>query len=135
MAIFKKYDIIIVPTSHESLINKWKAGTIIDMKESIRKSFLKEIKKLVAKNGCIPIPRDKNISFMREHFLDDNDLKEIVLDLIPNDCIDGPEEDRGNYKGYVMEFKSSYLNDILIYIKIRYNPPDEVVIISFHEDE
>lgn len=105
------------------------------MKESIRKSFLKEIKKLVAKNGCIPIPRDKNISFMREHFLDDNDLKEIVLDLIPNDCIDGPEEDRGNYKGYVMEFKSSYLDDILIYIKIRYNPPEEVVIISFHEDE
>ncbi len=105
------------------------------MKESIRKSFLKEIKKLVAKNGCIPIPRGKNISFMREHFLDDNDLKEIVLDLIPNDCIDGPEEDRGNYKGYVMEFKSSYLDDILIYIKIRYNPPDEVVIISFHEDE
>ena len=47
----------------------------------------------------------------------------------------GPEEDRDNYKGYILEFKSSYLDDMLTYIKVRYNPPDEVVIISFHEDE
>ena len=60
------------------------------MKENFRKSFLKEIKKLVAKNGCIPIPRDKNVFFMREHFLDHEDLKEIILDLSPSDCIDGP---------------------------------------------
>ena len=105
------------------------------MKESFRKSFLKEIKKLVVKDGCIPIPRNKNVSFMREHFLDDNDLKEIILDLSPKDCIGGPEEDRDNYKGYILEFKSSYLDDMLTYIKVRYNPPDEVVIISFHEDE
>jgi len=55
--------------------------------------------------------------------------------LSPNDCIGGPEEDRGGYEGHVLEFKSQYLSDLIIYIKVRYKPPEEVVVISFHEDE
>lgn len=105
------------------------------MKENFRKSCLKEIKRLVANNGCIPIPRDKNVSFMRKHFLNHEDLKEMILDLSPRDCIGGPEEDRDGYEGYILEFNSSYLDDMLIYIKVRYSPPDEIVVISFHENE
>lgn len=71
------------------------------MKDSFRKLYFKEIKRQVAKDGCIAIPRDKNVAFMRKHFLDHQDLKEIILDLSPNDCIDGLEEDRDGYEGYV----------------------------------
>jgi hypothetical protein len=105
------------------------------MREEFIRTVLKDIKKNVAMNGCRPVPRDKNINFMREHFLDDNDLKEIMLDLSPKQCIGGPEPDKRGDDGFVLKFKSSYLDDKLIYIKVRYNPPDEVSIISFHEDE
>ncbi len=105
------------------------------MRENFRKLFLKEIKKLVTKNKHALEPRDKNISFMREYSLDDNDLKEIILDLSPNDCVGGPEEDKDGYEGYILKFKSLYLDNVLIYIKVRYNQPDEAVFISFHEDE
>lgn len=105
------------------------------MKDSFRKSFLKKIKKEIIKNGCILVPRDKNVSFMREYFLDYYDLKEIILDLSPSDCIDGPEADTDGYEGYIFKFKSTYLDNTLIYIKIRYNPLEKVVVISFHEDE
>lgn len=72
---------------------------------------------------------------MRENFLNDDDLKEMVLDLSPNECVGGPEADRDGYAGQVLKFKSLYLDKKIIYIKIRYHPPDEVVVISFHEDE
>jgi hypothetical protein len=105
------------------------------MKEEFIRTVLKSIKKNVAKNGCRPIPRGKNIDFMRKYFLNDNDLKEIILDLSPKQCISGPEADNNGYDGHIIKFKSNYLDDTLIYIKLRYNPPDELVVISFHEDE
>jgi hypothetical protein len=45
-----------------------------------------------------------------------------------------------NIKDIRLKFIRSCLLDIkknvyTIYIKIRYNPPDEVVCISFHEDQ
>lgn len=72
---------------------------------------------------------------MKLYFLDDSDLSDIILALTPSDCIGGPEPDRGGYEGHILEFKSSFLDGKLIYVKIRYCPPDNVVIISFHEDE
>lgn len=105
------------------------------MKIGFRRIFLKDIKKIVVKKGCTVAYREKNVAFMREYFLDDEDLKEIILDLTPNDCIGGPEPDRDGYEGHILKFKSLYLDEIVIYVKIRYNPPNQVVIISFHEDE
>lgn len=72
---------------------------------------------------------------MRENFIQESELKEIILNLSPNDCIEGPEQDRDGYKGYVLTFISKYIDGLSLYIKIRYNPPDEVCIISFHQDE
>lgn len=64
-----------------------------------------------------------------------DDINEIIFDLTEEDWVKGPEEDRDGYPGYVYVFKSNILEDVITYIKIRYNPPDEVVCISFHEDE
>jgi len=57
------------------------------------------------------------------------------LQLSNKDKPIGPEEDRDGYPGYIYKFKTNYLTDKIIYIKIRFAPPDEVVCISFHEDE
>lgn len=105
------------------------------MKQELRKTFLKNIKKYVLMKNLIVVPRGKNVNFMREYGLNISDLKEMIFDLSPNDCIDGPEPDRDGYEGHVLEFKSNYIDEIITYVKIRYNPPDEVVCISFHEDE
>ncbi|WP_454055265.1 hypothetical protein [Clostridium sp. Marseille-Q7071] len=57
------------------------------------------------------------------------------MQLSPNDRPVGPESDKNGYLGYIYKFKIDYLKNQLIYIKIRFNPPDEVVCISFHNDE
>ncbi|MGL5087574.1 MAG: hypothetical protein ACRC68_17955 [Clostridium sp.] len=72
---------------------------------------------------------------MEDYNLDVLDLKEVVLSLTPRNCISKCESDFDGYPGFVYKFKSDYIEEIIIYIKTRYNPPDEVVIISFHEDE
>lgn len=105
------------------------------MNDSFLKSYLKDIKRLIASDKYTMTKRNKNISFMREYGLNFDDLKEVILALTPKDCISKCEEDRDGYPGYVYKFKSDYIEDLIIYIKTRYNPPDQVVIISFHEDE
>ena len=79
--------------------------------------------------------RKKNNDFLIDRGLTLEHVREAILELSDNDKPIGPEEDRDGYSGYVYKFKSEYLTDEVIYIKIRYNPPDEVVCISFHENE
>lgn len=98
-------------------------------------TFLREIKKNVSKKGFTLAERTKNIEFMREYGLLIEDVKEAILSLTPKQYAGGPDEDRDGYDGYIYKFKSNFIEDVVIYIKIRYNPPDEVVCISFHEDE
>lgn len=98
-------------------------------------NLLKGIKSIVSKNNYTLADRDKNLKFLRDNGLTLDDVKETILSLSPKDKPLGPEGDRDGYPGYVLKFKSNYLTDELIYIKIRYNPPDEVVCISFHQDE
>ncbi|KRQ86040.1 hypothetical protein ABG79_02172 [Caloramator mitchellensis] len=63
------------------------------------------------------------------------DVKRIILGLRPQDYIKGPEKDHNpKYEGDIWVFKNTTYLDKQIYIKIRYNPPEEVVCISFHED-
>lgn len=105
------------------------------MNDSFLKSYLKDIKKHILNDNYTMARRDKNIAFMKEYGLDFTDLKEVILDLSPSNCISKCEADRDGKPGVIYKFKSDYVEDLIIYIKTRYNPPDEVVVISFHEDE
>lgn len=58
------------------------------------------------------------------------------MSLKPQDYVRGPEKDRNDkYEGDIWVFKNSTYLNVVIYIKIRYNPPKELVCISFHQDE
>ena len=105
------------------------------MNDSFLKSYLKDIKKHILNDNYTMARRDKNIAFMKEYSLDFTDLREVILDLSPSNCISKCEADRDGKPGFIYKFKSDYVEDLIIYIKTRYNPPDEVVVISFHEDE
>lgn len=103
--------------------------------------YLEKIKKHICDKGFdFAGSRDKNARFMREHGLNIDDITDILLDLHSTHYLDGPERDHNkNLEGDVWKFKYNLELDkdfnILIYIKIRYNPPNELVCISFHEDE
>lgn len=105
------------------------------MKFEFRKTCLKEIKKNVAKNNYTLAKRSKNKKYMDDNDLTLDDLRDAILSLTPKNCFDGPSSDRNGSKGYVFEFKTNSLEGKITYLKIKYNPPDEVVCISFHEDE
>jgi len=97
---------------------------------------LKDIKKFITKNGLHFLNRDKNTKFLRAYGLLPKDVKKIIMSLKPQDYVGGPEKDHNEkYEGDVWKFKNNTYMDIVIYIKIRYNPPKEVVCISLHEDE
>ncbi|MCH4891141.1 hypothetical protein EZV73_26420 [Acidaminobacter sp. JC074] len=61
-------------------------------------------------------------------------MSEVFFDLSFENYIGGPEEDRDRNRGDICKFKYLY-NGIRIYIKINYCPPEDMIIISFHEDE
>lgn len=105
------------------------------MKDEFVNSFLKGVKRNVAKGNYTLAGRQKNYDFLTDRGLTLDHIKEAIMRLTDKDRPIGPQEDRDGYPGYIYKFKSKYLTDELIYIKIRYNPPDEVVCISFHEDE
>ena len=105
------------------------------MRQQMINSYLKAIKVNFASKNYTFISRAKNVAFMRDNNLDTNDLEDIIFDLSHRDCIDGPEPDRDGYDGWILEFKSTFIEHMVIYIKIRCNPPNDVIIISFHEDE
>lgn len=106
------------------------------MKDQFLNSFLRSVKKMVSKNKYKFIDRDKNVEFLKDRSLNLDHVKEAILQLSSKDKPKGPEEDRDGYPGYVFKFKSEYLTDEVIYIKIRFDPEtDEVVCISFHDDE
>lgn len=70
-----------------------------------------------------------------EYGLLEEDIKEIILDLSYHNYEGGPEEDHNKqYSGMVWIFKYN-LDGTIIYIKFRYDPPENLICISFHEDE
>ncbi|WAM32751.1 type II toxin-antitoxin system MqsR family toxin [Caldicellulosiruptor naganoensis] len=94
------------------------------------------MKKLIVAGKWGFVKREKNIKFLKEWGLLIDDVKDILLDLQPGDYVKGPEQDHLDGKeGDIWIFKNSRYLDVCIYIKLRYNPPEEVVCISFHEDE
>ncbi len=107
------------------------------LKEQLFNSHLKDIKKMVAKRKFEFVgERKKNKKFMNDRGLNIDDVREEIFRLSIKDYVAGPEADRDRGRsGYVYKFKSRYITDEVIYIKIRYDPPKEVVCISFHEDQ
>jgi hypothetical protein len=106
------------------------------MRDELLNAFLKGVKKNVAKNeNWFNGDREKNSKFLKDNGLTIDHVKEAIMRLNSKDKPKGPEEDRDGYPGYIYKFKSTYLTDKVIYIKIRFYPPDEVMCISFHEDE
>lgn len=111
------------------------------IRDTMINKYLEKIKKHITLKGFdFAGNRDKNASFMREYGFKIDDLTDILLDLNKNHYLDGPEKDHNiKLEGDVWKFRYSLDLDkdfnIVIYIKIRYNPPNELVCISFHEDE
>ena len=112
------------------------------MRDAFVNDFLKKVKKTIVKKGHPCLAKDKNGNYRGKNyeFLLDNGLtldnvKDAILQLSSKDNIGGPETDRDGYPGTIYKFKTKYLTDEVIYIKIRFNPPDEIVCISFHADK
>lgn len=104
-----------------------------------RKEFLRKIKDVIKKDKGgnyfkINYCKEKNVIFLIKNNLGLEDVKQIILNLEVEDCIQGPEEDRDNYPGQVLIFKP-YFENKKIYIKIRYENENKTVCISIHDDE
>lgn len=98
---------------------------------------LLKIKKIIDKdkNGdkFIIVRTKKNIDFMREYGLTNEDVKNIIRQLSIEDCFAGPEKDRDSqYDGWVFKFDPLYENTKL-YIKIRVESIDKSICLSVHE--
>lgn len=109
-------------------------GTIYNLDPKV-KSFLKAVKRNICHGNYTFAERDKSFNFLKYNGLTIEDATEIIYNLTPVNWIGGPQSDRDGYPGDVCKFISYDIDDLKIYIKIRYNPPNEVVIISFHEEE
>ena len=107
------------------------------LKEQIISQNLLKIKKIVDKdkNGdkFIIVRRDKNIEFMREYSLNDEDVKDIVRELTVEDYLAGPERDRNpQYDGWIFKF-SPMFEGTQLYIKIRIENIEKSICLSVHE--
>jgi hypothetical protein len=103
----------------------------------IQSQNLLKIKKIVDNdnNGdkFIIVRTKKNIDFMREYSLTNEDVKDIVRQLSVGDCFAGPEEDRDpKYKGWIFKFDPLF-EDTKLYIKIRVESTEKSVCLSVHE--
>ncbi|MBR6688597.1 MAG: type II toxin-antitoxin system MqsR family toxin [Clostridia bacterium] len=77
--------------------------------------------------------RKKNVEFMREYSLTDEDVKNIVRSLTVKDCFKGPEKDRDEeYEGFLFFFCPMF-EGIKLYIKIRIESDEKSVCLSVHE--
>ncbi|GAA0179055.1 hypothetical protein SH2C18_20030 [Clostridium sediminicola] len=113
-----------------------KNSEITDIRISFIKSFLKSVKKEIVKGKFTLAERTKNMDFIKDKgLMIPEDIKEVIFNLSYRDCVGGPEADRDGYEGDIYIFKTDVIDEVITYIKIRYNPPDEVICISFHEDD
>ena len=103
----------------------------------IQSQNLLKIKRIVDndKNGdkFIIVRTKKNIEFMRDYSLNNEDIKNIIRSLSVDDCFAGPEKDRDpQYQGWIFKFNPVF-EDTKLYIKIRIESTDKSVCLSVHE--
>lgn len=104
---------------------------------NIQSQYLLRIKKIVDSdnNGdkFIIRRRPKNIEFMREYGLNDEDVKDIIRGLSVEDCFAGPEKDRDpQYEGWIFKFNPLF-EGTKLYIKIRVESIEKSICLSVHE--
>ena len=107
------------------------------IKRQIQVQNLLKIKKIVDKdksgNKFIIVRTKKNIEFMREHSLNNEDVKDIIRKLRIEDCFSGPEKDRDeDCNGWIFKFSPIFEN-IKLYIKIRIESTEKSICLSVHE--
>ena len=109
--------------------------------DTIQKKFqlqlLFKIKKIVDSddggNNFIINRTQKNIEFIREYGLQNEDIKNIVRQLSIDDCFSGPEKDRNpKFSGMLIKFNPLFEN-VKLYVKIRIENDEKAVCISIHE--
>ncbi len=98
---------------------------------------LLKIKKIVDNdnNGdkFVIVRTKKNVEFMREYSLNNDDVKDIIRELSVDDCFSGPEKDRDpQYEGWIFKF-SPLFEGTKLYIKIRVESTEKSVCLSVHE--
>ena len=103
----------------------------------IQSQNLLKIKKIVDNdnNGdkFVIVRTKKNIEFMRDYSLNDDDIKDIIRELSVDDCFAGPEKDRDpKYNGWIFKF-SPLFEGTKLYIKIRVESIEKSVCLSVHE--
>ena len=103
----------------------------------IQSQNLLKIKKIVDNdnNGdkFVIVRTKKNVEFMREYCLNNNDIKDIIRELSVDDCFAGPEKDRDpQYEGWIFKF-SPLFKGTKLYIKIRVESTEKSVCLSVHE--
>ena len=103
----------------------------------IQSQNLLKIKKIVDNdnNGdkFVIVRTRKNIEFMRDYSLNDDDIKDIIRELSVDDCFAGPEKDRDSqYNGWIFKF-SPLFEGTKLYIKIRVENIEKSVCLSVHE--
>ena len=103
----------------------------------IQSQYLLKIKKILDKdkNGdkFIIVRTKKNIEFMREYGINNEDIKNIIKQLSVEDCFSGPENDRNpEYEGWIFKFCPLF-EGIKLYIKIRVESTEKSVCLSVHE--
>ena len=103
----------------------------------IQSQNLLKIKRIVDSdnNGdkFIIVRTKKNVDFMREYSLNNEDIKDIIRGLSVSDCFSDPEEDRDSqYEGWIFKFDPLFENTKL-YIKIRIENTEKSVCLSVHE--
>ena len=103
----------------------------------IQSQNLLKIKRIVDNdnNGdkFVIVRTKKNIEFMRNYSLNNEDIKDIIRELSVNDCFAGPEKDRDpQYQGLIFKFNPLF-EDTKLYIKIRIESTEKSVCLSVHE--
>ena len=103
----------------------------------IQSQNLLKIKKIVDNdnNGdkFVIVRTKKNVEFMREYSLNNDDIKDIIRELSVDDCFAGPEKDRDpKYEGWIFKFSPLFEGNKL-YIKIRVESTEKSVCLSVHE--
>ena len=103
----------------------------------IQSQYLLKTKKILDKdkNGdrFIIVRTKKNIEFMREYGINNEDIKNIIKQLSVEDCFSGPENDRNpEYEGWIFKFCPLF-EGIKLYIKIRVESTEKSVCLSVHE--
>jgi hypothetical protein len=100
------------------------------------RDFLREFKRIAAKNGIYVIPRDKNQQALAELGLTRKNRFDIIMTLSVADYCRGPEPDR-NKAGCIWEF-GRIVEGRSVYIKLKIagtDGGDIALCISFHAAE